>query len=34
MQKTQYEYSMLIPEISVMIVKTLFMNLLKIGGPS
>ena len=34
MQKAQYEYCMLIPEISVMIVKTLFMNLGKTGGPS
>ena len=34
MQIAQYEYCMLIPEISVMIVKTLFMNLGKTGGPS
>ena len=34
MQKAQYEYCVLIPEISVMIVKTLFMNSGKTGGPS
>ena len=34
MQKAQYEYRMLIPETSVMIIKTLFMNLGKTRGPS
>ena len=34
MQKAQYEYCMLIPEITVMTVKTLFMNLGKPGGSS
>ena len=33
MQKAQYEYRMLIPETSVMIIKT-FMNLGKTRGPS
>ena len=34
MQKAQYEYRMLIPETSVMIIKTLFMNLGKTRVPS
>ena len=34
MQKAQYEYCMLIPEITVMTVKTLFMNLGKTGRQS
>ena len=34
MQKAKHRYCMLIPTVTVMIVKTLFMNLGKTGGPS
>ena len=34
MHKAKHKYCMLIPKITVMIVKTLFMNLGRTGGPS